>query len=128
MTQTRKQRIGRWGETVAAYHLEGRGYRILAHNVRTPCGEIDLVARQEGAAGCVVFVEVKTRTGEGFGLPEEAVDARKLEHLFRSAEIFLQEHPELAGLDWRIDVIAIQGRPGAKVEEMHIEHFENISA
>ena len=41
---------------------------------------------------------------------------------------YLQEHPELHGLEWRIDVIAIQGRPGEKVEDVHIEHFENISA
>jgi len=129
LAQTQKQRVGRWGETVAAYHLEMKGYRILARNVRTAWGEIDLVARQEGASpGCVVFVEVKTRTGQSFGLPEEAVDGRKLEHMFLSAEAFLQEHPEWIGLDWRIDVIAIQGRPGAKVEDMHIEHFENVSA
>lgn len=129
MTRTQKQRVGRWGETVAAYYLENKGYRVIARNVRTPRGEINLVARQEGqAAGCLVFVEVKTRTGDSFGLPEEAVDARKLEHVFLSAESFLQEHPELIGLDWRMDVIAIQGRPGARVEEMHIEHFENVSA
>jgi putative endonuclease len=76
----------------------------------------------------LVFVEVKTRTNASFGLPEEAVDARKLEHLFRAAEAYLQEREDLAGQDWRIDVIAIQGRPGEKVEDVHIEHFENISA
>lgn len=131
MAQTRKQRIGRWGETVAAYYLEQRGYHVLAHNVRTGRGEIDLVARQEAASlrgDMLVFVEVKTRTNEQFGLPEEAVDERKLEHLFRAAEAYLQEHPELAEQEWRIDAIAIQGRPGEKTEDVHIEHFENISA
>ncbi len=127
MAQTRKQRIGRWGETVAGYFLEQRGYRVLARNVRTGRGEIDLVARQE-TPGVLVFVEVKTRTNASFGLPEEAVDARKLEHLFRAAEAYLQEHPEFAGQDWRIDAIAIQGKPGDKVEDVIIEHVENISA
>jgi putative endonuclease len=130
LAQNQKQRVGSWGEAVAASFLENRGYRILARNVRTGAGEIDLIARQlgRGGTGCLVFVEVKTRTGPGFGLPEEAVDLRKLEHVFHSAEKYLEEHSELCGEDWRIDVIAIQGRPGARVEDMHIEHFENISA
>jgi putative endonuclease len=123
---TRRQRIGRWGETVASYFLEQRGYRVLARNVRTGCGEIDLIARHESEM--LVFVEVKTRTNENFGLPEEAVDARKLEHVFRAAEAYLQAHAELAEQEWRIDVIAIQGKPGEKAENVHIEHFKNISA
>lgn len=126
MPQTHKQRIGRWGETVASYYLEGRGYQILARNVRTNCGEIDLIA-QLGQGG-LVFVEVKTRTNAHFGLPEEAVDASKLEHIFRAAETYLQNHPEWAEQEWRIDVIAIQGKPGERVEDVKIEHFENISA
>ena len=126
MAQTNKQRIGRWGEAVAMYYLEQRGYRVIARNVRTGRGEIDLIACHE--SGVLVFVEVKTRTNEHFGLPEEAVDARKLEHLFRAAEAYLLESSEHAGKDWRIDVIAIQGKPGAKVADVHIEHFENISA
>lgn len=131
MAQTRKQRIGKWGETVAAYYLEQRGYRVLARNVRTGRGEIDLIARQEGApprGNVLVFVEVKTRTNDQFGLPEEAVDERKLEHLFRAAEAYLEEHTEMTGQEWRIDAIAIQGKPGEKAEDVHIEHFENISA
>ncbi len=127
MPKTHKQHIGRWGETVAGYFLEQRGYRVLARNVRTGRGEIDLVAQQDSGE-VLVFIEVKTRTNASFGLPEEAVDARKLEHLFRAAEAYLEAHPELAGQEWRIDAIAIQGKPGDKVEDVHFEHFENISA
>ena len=126
MAQTHKQRIGVWGERVAQGYLEKLGFRILARNARTPLGELDLVAQAPG--GELVFVEVKTRTGASFGLPEEAVDARKLEHLFRAAEIFLQAHEEWANLEWRIDAVAIQGKPGDRVEDVVIEHFENISA
>ena len=126
LEKTHKQRIGRWGENVAAFYLEKRGYQILAHNVRTPHGEIDLVTRQE--AGCLVFIEVKTRTNAHFGLPEEAVDKRKLEHVFRAAEDYLQNHPEMVKQEWRIDVIAIQGRPGGRDEDINIVHFENISS
>ncbi len=112
---------------MAGYFLEQRGYRVLARNVRTGRGEIDLLAIQE-PAGVLVFVEVKTRTNASFGLPEEAVDARKVENLYRAAETYLQAHPELAVKEWRIDAIAIQGKPGDKVEDVRIEHFENISA
>lgn len=130
MTQNHRQRIGRWGENVAAYYLEKKGYRVQARNVRTPRGEIDLIAFQESSQSSpvVVFVEVKTRTNTGFGLPEEAVDPRKLDHIFLSADAYLQDHPEQAALEWRIDVIAIQGQPGSKVEDVIIEHFENVSA
>jgi putative endonuclease len=142
LAQNHRQRIGRWGENVAAHYLEKKGYRILGCNIRTPRGEIDLVAAvdptqrkevvpsAEGVpyAASLVFVEVKTRTNGQFGLPEEAVDSRKLEHMFRSAESYLEQRPELGGQEWRIDVIAIQGRPGAKIEDVVIEHFENISA
>lgn len=127
MAQTPRQRLGRWGETVAAYFMEQRGYRVLACNVRTGRGEIDLVALHE-QAGMLVFVEVKTRSNTSFGLPEEAVDTRKVEHVFRAAEAYLQEHPDLAEKEWRMDVIAIQGKPGDRVEDVIIEHFENISA
>lgn len=126
MAQTHKQRIGVWGERVAAGYLEKLGFRILARNVRTPHGEIDLVA--QASDGELVFVEVKTRTSGSFGLPEEAVDARKLEHLFRAAEAYLLEQPGLEEVEWRIDAVAIQGKPGDRVEDVVIEHFENISA
>lgn len=126
MAQTHHQRIGHWGEVVAAHFLEQRGYQVLARNVRTARGELDLVTRQPG--GLLVFVEVKTRTNGEFGLPETAVDARKLEHLYLAAQVYLQEHAEFAECEWRIDVIAIQGKPGERVEDVCIEHFENISA
>jgi putative endonuclease len=70
MNQPHRQKIGKWGEAAAARYLEARGYRILQHNVRTPYGEIDLIASQESR---VVFVEVKTRTSLSYGLPEAAV-------------------------------------------------------
>ena len=126
MPETHRQRIGRWGEATAAEYLSKRGYAILARNVHTRYGEIDLLAR--APEGMLVFVEVKTRTSRSFGYPEEAVDARKLGHLVSSAEAYLQEHPDLDFQGWRIDVIAIEGRPGEELDRVGIEHFENISA
>ena len=116
-----RQTLGRWGEELAADYLRHAGYDILACNARTPYGEIDLIARPAGQA-TVVFVEVKTRTSEAFGLPEQAVDEKKQAHLLDSARYFLQQHPDLDG-DWRVDVIAIQGRPNQP--GVQIEWFEN---
>lgn len=127
MSKTHQQYIGSWGETVAGFFLESRGYQVLARNVRTPHGEIDLVTRQKKDGG-LVFVEVKTRTNDSLGLPEEAVDPKKLEHLLLAAEAYLQSHPDQTALVWRIDIVAIQGKPGARVEDVDIQHFENVSA
>lgn len=114
----RRQRIGRWGEDYAARYLEGRGDAILARNYRTPYGEIDLVTRR-GAQ--TVFVEVKARTGTGFGLPEEAVTAAKQQHLLQAIQAYWLAH-EPEG-DWQVDVIAILMEPGKK--EPQLAHFEN---
>jgi putative endonuclease len=112
------QKIGRWGESVAAEYLQKRGYEILDKNARTPYGEIDLVARLNGVT---VMVEVKARTTRSFGLPEEAITARKLSHMLAAAEHYAAEH----ALDsWQLDVLAIEGIPGV---EPRIEHFENVS-
>lgn len=113
------QQIGKWGEQAAADYLSQRGYQILDKNARTPYGEIDLVAALENVT---VFVEVKARTTRFFGLPEEAVTARKLAHMRAAAEFYAAEH-EID--NWQLDVLAVEGRPGLAPR---IEHFENISA
>lgn len=111
------QKIGRWGEEIAAAFLQKRGYEILDKNSRTPYGEIDLVAN---LGGVTVFVEVKTRTTRSFGLPEEAITPRKQAHMLAAAEHYAAERK----IDsWQVDVIAIEGKPGSTQQ---IEHFENI--
>lgn len=124
MSPTPRQKIGKWGEDAAARYLERLGYEILARNVRTPYGEIDLVARQP--SGELVFVEVKTRTNTSYGYPEEAVDSRKQAHLVSSAQAYLQGLPGPADESWRIDVIAVMGAPGEDDSDVRFEHFENI--
>ncbi|MBM3151643.1 MAG: YraN family protein [Chloroflexi bacterium] len=114
-----KQVIGRWGEKLAAEYLIHRGYALQAANVRTPHGEIDLVARLEDM---LVFVEVKTRTSRSWGFPEEAVTSRKQAHMLAAAEHFLSQHPD-SPETWQFDVIAVTRRAGQAPE---IEHFENV--
>jgi len=114
----RKQRVGRWGERLAAEFLERKGWTIVAMNLRSPYGELDIIARDEKTT---VFVEVKARTGGGYGLPEQAITPAKREHLLRAIQAYWQKQAEET--PWRVDVIAIQGRPGG--EDVQIEHFEN---
>jgi len=116
-----RKRIGSWEETLAAQYLAAHGYAVLRRNLRTPHGEVDILACREGAP---VFVEVKTRTTSGFGPPELAVTARKPAHMLAATEAYLQAHPE-AGETWQFDVIAVEGKPGAPA---HPTHFENVIA
>lgn len=113
-----QQRMGRWGEAAAAEYLVKQGYEILARNLRTAHGEIDLVARQGEA---LVFVEVKARASGRFGHPEEAVTLRKQAHILSAAESYLQAHPEYD--TWRVDVVSVEGQPGRTPQ---ITHFENV--
>ena len=118
--QTYQQQVGRQGEDIAADYLQIKGYQILDRNYHSRFGEVDLVAEKDGV---IVFVEVKARTNNRFGLPEESVTPEKLEKIYDTALFWLQEHPELPD-DWRVDVIAIQ------LDKAHnprdIQHYINI--
>ena len=111
--------LGRWGEDRAAEYLQGLGYSILARNVRTAHGEIDLVAAREGL---LLFVEVKTRRSHAFSYPEDSVTFRKQTFLLSAAQEYLEKHPD-SPESWQFDVIAIEGMPNGPI---HIEHFENV--
>ncbi len=114
-----RQALGRWGEETAVRYLQTRGYIILARNLHTAHGELDIVARKEET---IVFVEVKMRSSNAYGFPEEAVSPRKQAHLLSAAEAYFQQHPD-SPETWQFDIIAITHRPGTAPE---IEHFENV--
>lgn len=116
---TRRQVVGRWGEDTAVQYLAANGYSVLARNVYSTHGEIDIVASK---GGLLVFVEVKTRSSHAFAYPEDSVTRRKLTYMLSAAEEYLQAHPE-SGESWQFDVIAVEGVPGRKAQ---IEHFENV--
>jgi putative endonuclease len=104
-TWTRTE-IGALGEALAADHLAGLGLRIAARNWRCRYGELDLIAVDPGA-DTVIFVEVKTRTGDGFGGLEQAVTPQKARRLRRLAGIWLAAQDRR----WehvRIDVIGVR--------------------
>ncbi len=96
---------------MAAAWYAGRGYAVLGRNWRCREGELDLVVAR---GRCVVFCEVKTRTGTGFGIPAEAVTGEKQRRLRRLATRWLGEQPPSGGFaDVRFDVACVTLRPGA---------------
>lgn len=99
-----RQDLGQLGEKLACEFLRKNGYKIIDQNFRTRGGEIDIVA-EEGEM--LVFVEVKTRTNRMFGLPEEAIDARKQHKLAMTAECYLATH-HLYEKNYRIDSVAVE--------------------
>jgi len=100
------RRTGKRAERRAAWHYRLRGYRILDANVWAGGNELDLVARR---GRHLVFVEVKSKSGEGHGDPLEMVTPEKQRGLLRAARAYLSARPELAGLDCAFDVVAVRG-------------------
>lgn len=101
--------IGDRGESIAADHLEAKGYTIMDANYRFERNEVDLVCFDPDARkgrGELVFVEVKTRSSLAFGMPEEAVDEKKQSRIIRVAKAYLYER-NLEGSPSRFDVVAI---------------------
>jgi putative endonuclease len=118
-----KDAVGRFGEETAARHLQAAGLRIVERNWRAPRmagsdvrGELDLVAR-EGEA--LVVIEVKTRSGTGFGSPAEAVTADKARRVRRLAVAWLAAHPGEGHAFVRFDVVSVV-RTGGGVTVEHL--------
>ena len=102
--------LGRAGEEQAAAFLTRKGYRIAARNYRAKVGEIDIIAWQDSHT--LAFVEVKTRRGEVFGAPAQAVNAHKRRKIIMTAAWYLrQEH--LEDCFCRFDVIEVYAMVGA---------------
>jgi putative endonuclease len=106
------KRLGSWGEQAASAYLEAQGVAILAANVRTAYGEIDLIGKEDGT---LLFCEVKTRRTHTFGFPEESVTPKKQEHMRNSALDYLQTQ-DLLDADWRIDVLSVERQANRQVK------------
>jgi len=118
MTAPGRRDLAARGEERAGEYLIKKKYKILDRNYRCPLGEIDLVAEREGV---IVFVEVKTRSGRGFGEPEEAVTRAKQRKLGQLAEYYLKAK-RLPDRDVRFDVVAVL--ENAADGSFEIAHFE----
>lgn len=122
-TRDPRHRFGQASEDRAEEFLRRKGYRILARNLRTSLGELDLVAED---AGVLVFVEVKARTTGAFGGAVLAVDRRKQAKLIRLASQYLAQR-HLMERACRFDVVLVQGEADAPLQVEHIENAFDVS-
>ncbi len=111
-----KIKKGRQAETLAADFLAQQGYEIVERNFRYKRSEIDLIVRKNG---WLIFVEVKMRSSDAFGFPEEFVDYKKAKNIVYGAEQYTYENNYEGNV--RYDVIAISMKNG----EPEIRHFED---
>jgi len=113
--------IGDRGEEAAAAYLEARDYRILARNYRFRRNEVDLICQDPKPEGEFVFVEVKTRSGLGYGPPEAAITEEKKQVLVKVARAYLHER-QRDGAPARFDVVTVLLAEG---HAPTINHYEN---
>ena len=111
-----KTELGRWGEKQAIRHLKRQGYRIIQRNYVSRVGEIDVVARD---ADVLVFVEVKTRTGDEFGGALEAVGRAKRKKLVQLARTYLAQH-RIPECPCRFDVVGVTRIEGEKKPDIEL--------
>ncbi len=116
----KRLKVGKLGEKRAAEMLKAKGYKILERNVKDKYGEIDIVALDNSE---VVFAEVRTKTGERFGSPEDTIDTKKKEKLKRNAKSYIKFN----GIEksYRIDAICIVLNQNMK--PLRKTHYENIT-
>ena len=107
------KRVGNVGEAMAVNFLKDKGYKIVELNYANKIGEIDIIASDKGT---LVFVEVKSRSSDKFGLGREAVDLHKQNKLRLVAQGYLK-YKKLFDVSCRFDVIEIMGEK--------ITHIEN---
>ena len=107
--------LGIKGENLAAKFLRRKGYVIMQRNVKTPFGEIDIIARDRDT---IVFIEVKTRKDTLFGYPFEAVTKRKIHKLKHSALFYLKKQRQEPRA--RFDVLSIFSTDAVQPKIEHI--------
>jgi putative endonuclease len=93
---------GLYAETLAAWWLRLKGYRILATRYKTPVGEIDIVARRRRT---LAFVEVKARSTVADAAA--SIHARNQQRVVRAAQHYLQSHPQYAADTIRFDAVLV---------------------
>lgn len=94
--------LGKQGEAAAVKYLEAKGHKILCRNYRYSRAEIDIVSMEKGI---MIFTEVKTRSSNQYGFPEEYVDNKKIRLLKEAAENYMYEHHHDGEL--RFDIVSV---------------------
>ena len=104
--------LGKQGEAFAVEYLKKKGYKIKETNYRSPLGEVDIIAFDRET---LVFVEVKTRRNNSFGLPAEAVNRRKQLQIAKTAQYYISSK-KLSNNAARMDVVSVLAKIGQYME------------
>lgn len=109
---------GKFGENIAREYLEIKGYQFIEANFENKIGEIDLIMSDKD---WLVFVEVKYKSDDRLGIPEEMINNHKLGQVKRVAESYLMENKKMQRKfeKYRIDAVCILGE--------NIKHYENLN-
>lgn len=113
---SQKQETGKTGEKIAEAFLQNKGYQIFHTNFRHGRYEVDIIAEKDKT---LHFIEVKTKAGEGLGLPEQRVDKGKIGRMKRVAEYYLYQNPVWQFVQF--DIISIIMKEGQPEEIFMIE-------
>ncbi len=116
--KTSRQLLGRYGEDRACDYLQSLGYSIVERNWRCRIGEIDIIARDRDR---FVFVEVKTRSANGFGHPFESITESKAARLRRLVAAWCESR-QVSGIKVRLDAVSVLVRSG----RVNIEHLKQV--
>lgn len=115
-----KKEVGQFGENLACDFLQGKGYKIIGRNVKVSFQEIDIISQR---GDLIVFVEVKTRTGNSFGEGELAVDSYKINNLKKAMENYSYANSfDLENV--RLDLIVVDIDKSVKIA--NIKHYFGI--
>jgi putative endonuclease len=107
--------LGKKGETAAVEFLQQNGHQLILQNYKHGKAEIDIISKEDNI---IVFTEVKTRSTDYFGFPEEAVDKKKRKKIQRAAEEYLFQN-KIDG-PVRFDIVSITNQKG-KMKIYHIK-------
>jgi len=113
--------VGCQGEAIAKRYLQNKDYKIIEQNYRNKYAEIDLIAFDKKV---LVFIEVRTKIGEKFGIPEESLNQNKIKKLIKNAAVYTAQKGFIR--DYRIDAICIVLDEDKKIKR--IDHYQNITS
>ena len=101
---------GKDGEELAITYLVNNGYSILHKNWRHGNWEVDVIASKQKR---LHIIEVKTRTSDRYGFPEDSIDQKKMQYLINAAEEYMYQHPEWLQLQFDILAITLRNNTAA---------------
>lgn len=115
--------LGKQGEDAACLFLKTQGYTIVERNWRYDRHEIDIIAENQEF---IIFVEVKTRTSDQWGNPEDFISKTQMKRIVTAADFYLKLHE--IEKDARFDVItAVKNKAGFEIEHIDDAFYPTLN-